>query len=132
MRIMPDDPSFPSLLHPAITMQNFVISVSLMAVLGLSACSSILDAMAHKIDVQQGNIITQDMVNELRPGMDPGQVRSILGTPLLADPFHPERWDYVYSMKRPGHKPEERHITVLFQNDRLARIEGDVRSEASP
>jgi len=113
-------------------MQNFIISVSLLAVLGLSACSSILEAMAHKIDVQQGNIITQDMIDQLQPGVDPGQVRTILGTPLLTDPFHPERWDYVYTMKQPGHKREERHITVLFQNDRLARIQGDVRSRTSP
>lgn len=113
-------------------MQNFVIGVSLLAVLGLTACSSIMSAMSHKIDVQQGNIITQDMIDQLRPGMDPGQVRAILGTPLLTDPFHPERWDYVYSMQQAGRKREERHITVLFQNDRLARIEGDVRSKASP
>ena len=50
---------------------------------------------AHKIDIQQGNYVTQDMVAKLKPGMTRSQVRFALGTPLIADPFHPDRWDYL-------------------------------------
>ena len=80
----------------------------------------------YKIDIQQGNYITQDMVAKLKPGMTRSQVRYILGTPLVADPFHADRWDYVYQMQKGGETVEFRRIFVVFENDKLARIEGDV------
>ncbi len=81
---------------------------------------------AYKIDIQQGNYISQDMVAKLKPGMTRSQVRFILGTPLVADPFHADRWDYIYRFSQRGRLKEERHITVVFEQDKLARIEGDV------
>jgi outer membrane protein assembly factor BamE len=92
-------------------------------------CSIIPSSWVHQIDVQQGNIVTQDMLGQLKPGMDHQAVREILGTPLVMDPFHPERWDYVYSLQPAGKPREQRHITVVFENERLARIEGDVRAQ---
>jgi len=80
----------------------------------------------YKVDVQQGNYITQDMVAKLKPGMTRSQVRFILGTPLIADPFHADRWDYMYQFQKRGRLTESRHITVVFDQDKLARIEGDV------
>lgn len=80
----------------------------------------------HHIDIQQGNLLTQEQVSLLKPGMTPSQVRFLLGTPLLVDPFHKNRWDYAYILQRGGKVIEQRHITVLFENDKLARIEGDV------
>jgi outer membrane protein assembly factor BamE len=80
----------------------------------------------HKIDVQQGNYISQEMVSKLKPGMTRSQVRFLLGTPLIVDPFHSDRWDYVYTFAKRGELTEQRRIVVVFDNDKLARVEGDV------
>jgi outer membrane protein assembly factor BamE len=80
----------------------------------------------HKIDIQQGNYITQDMVAKLKPGMTKSQVRFVLGTPLVADPFHTDRWDYVYVLSKKGRQVEHRRIVAVFKGDSLVRIEGDV------
>jgi outer membrane protein assembly factor BamE len=79
------------------------------------------------MDVQQGNVITQEMVDQLKPGMTRSQVRFVLGTPLVSDPFHPERWDYIYHFRKGGApEADARRLTVIFQDDSLARIVGDV------
>lgn len=93
--------------------------------LTVSGCSSLIEK-SYRIDVRQGNYVSQNMVSQLSPGMTEEQVRFIMGSPLLIDPFHTGRWDYVYRFA-PGHGPvEERHITLLFDNGKLAKIEGDV------
>lgn len=99
------------------------------AALLLAGCSyvpSIPFIGAHRIDIQQGNYVTQDMVNKLKPGMTRSQVRFALGTPLVADPFHPDRWDYVYVYESKGRLVAKRRVVVVFKNDVLERIEGDV------
>ena len=91
----------------------------------LAACGSF---NPYKIDVQQGNVLTQEMVAQLKPGQTREQVRFILGTPLLADIFHQQRWDYVYSYRkgRSG-EVETRQFSVHFDKDnRLERVSGDV------
>lgn len=80
----------------------------------------------HKIDIQQGNYVDQEMVAKLKPEMTRSQVRFILGTPLVADSFHPDRWDYVYMTGRAGNVRSQRKITVVFDGDKLKHIEGDV------
>ena len=80
----------------------------------------------HKIDIQQGNYVTQDMVAKLKPGMSKSQVRFALGTPLVIDPFHTDRWDYVYVLQKGGRIVEQRRIVVVFDADKLVRIDGDV------
>jgi outer membrane protein assembly factor BamE len=85
----------------------------------------------YKIDIQQGNYVTQDMVAKLKPGMSKSQVRFALGTPLIVDPFHTERWDYVYELKKRGRVIEHRRIVVLFADDKLIRIDGDVAPTAA-
>ena len=80
----------------------------------------------HKIEIKQGNYVTQDMVNKLKPGMTRSQVRFALGTPLIADPFHPDRWDYVYVYEAKGRLVAKRRIAVVFKDDVLLRVEGDV------
>ena len=87
---------------------------------------------AHRIDVQQGNVLTQDAVNQLRPGMSQRQVRFLLGTPLLSDPFHLDRWDYVYLMHYGNGKTEEKRVSVFFEQDKLTRIEGTMHPGAKP
>ena len=97
-------------------------------VLLLAGCQSVTlpGLSAHKIDIQQGNVVTQDMVAKLKPGMSRSQVRFALGTPLIADPFHADRWDYVYVMHKKGKLVAQRRIVAVFQDDKLVRIEGDV------
>jgi outer membrane protein assembly factor BamE len=80
----------------------------------------------HKIDIQQGNAVTQEMVAKLQPGMTRNQVRFVLGTPLLVDPFRTDRWDYYYSYMKGGDLVEQRRMVVFFKDDKLDRIEGDV------
>jgi outer membrane protein assembly factor BamE len=79
----------------------------------------------YKIDINQGNYITQDMVEKLKVGQTKQQVRTVLGTPLLSDPFHADRWDYVYQFQRNRKVVESRQFTVYFASDKLARWEGD-------
>jgi len=81
---------------------------------------------AHRIDIQQGNYVTQEMVDRLKPGMSRSQVRFGLGTPLVADLFHPDRWDYVFVLQKKGRIVEQRRIVAVFQEDKLVRIEGGV------
>ncbi|MCY4211448.1 MAG: outer membrane protein assembly factor BamE [Gammaproteobacteria bacterium] len=80
----------------------------------------------YRIDIQQGAIIDGDMLARLKPGMDKNQVQFIMGTPPLVDPFHADRWDYVYTFSKGGHQRKQRHITLHFEDDKLAHIDGDV------
>lgn len=100
-------------------------SLLLATLLGLilSACSYI---SPYKIEIQQGNVLTQEAVAQLKPGMTRTQVRYLLGTPLLTDTFHADRWDYVYSLRQKGKLTEERHIALYFSGDSLVRVAGDV------
>lgn len=89
----------------------------------LSGCGFIPGV--YKIDVQQGNVVTQDMVDQLRPGMTQRQVRFIMGTPLLQDTFHPDRWDYLYSMKSGRQDREQERISLNFEDNKLVGLSGD-------
>ena len=93
---------------------------------GCSGSYSIPGFRAYRIDVQQGNAITQEMVAKLKPGMTRAQVRFTLGTPLVVDPFRKDRWDYVYLYEKPGAPREYRHVAVFFKDDRLERLESDI------
>lgn len=102
---------------------------ALAACVGLSACSYVPKVVTeYRIDVQQGNVLSQEMVSQLKPGQTRDQVRFILGTPMLADVFHAQRWDYVYRFQngRTG-AVESRRLSVYFnQEGRLERVAGDV------
>ena len=79
----------------------------------------------YKIDIQQGNVITQDMIDKLKPGMTKVQVKFIMGTPLIADTFNQNRWDYFYGMK-PATGPEVRErMAIFFKDDKLSSLRGD-------
>ena len=78
----------------------------------------------YKIDVQQGNYITQDLVDRLKPGMTKAEVKGILGTPLLTDAFHANRWDYFFSNKPHRMKEERSRVSVFFQDEKLVSVEG--------
>ncbi len=80
----------------------------------------------YRMVIQQGNFISQEMVAQLKPGMTKEQVRFILGTPLVTDIFHAERWDYVFFREMPNGKREQRNLSVVFENSKLARVLGDL------
>lgn len=104
-------------------------SVAFLAMLLLGACSNVPRIVTeYRIDVQQGNVLTQEMVSQLRPGLTRDQVRFVLGTPLLVDMFHADRWDYVYSLQKGrSNEIERRRFTVFFDADgKLYRVAGDV------
>jgi outer membrane protein assembly factor BamE len=114
--IRPNPPGFP-------TMRHFLISALLLSL--LAGCGATRFG-PHRIDVQQGNALDQDNVARLKTGLNRSQVRFLLGTPLLDDPFHNNRWDYVYLYYREGNLAEQRRISLFFDGDTLVRIEGDM------
>lgn len=94
----------------------------------LSACNNIgsMDFPGvYKISIPQGNIITQEMVDQLRPGMTKRQVIFVMGTPLVRDPYHQDRWDYVYNFQPGGGERGQERLSVLFENDQLVSLSGD-------
>jgi outer membrane protein assembly factor BamE len=80
----------------------------------------------YRIEIQQGNYVSQEMIAQLKPGMTKEQVRFVLGTPMVTDIFHSDRWDYVYWREAPNGARETRKVTVLFEQGQLARVDGDV------
>ncbi|HET8711630.1 MAG TPA: outer membrane protein assembly factor BamE [Spongiibacteraceae bacterium] len=99
--------------------------IAVSALLSLSACSNLEFPWVYRIDIDQGNIITQDMVNKLRPGMTRDQVKYVMGSPLVIDPFHPDRWDYVYTLRTGKGKRTREQLTVFFKDDTLVSLSGD-------
>lgn len=115
--------------------RNLVVCLLMLSVLGACSSTRIGGIGPHRIDVQQGNALDQESVAKLKPGLSRSQVRFLLGTPLLVDPFHPNRWDYVYTFHKAGKLTEQKRITLFFDNDVLQRMEGDVpvaETAASP
>jgi outer membrane protein assembly factor BamE len=106
------------------------ILIILSALLALSACKQNVELPAlispYRIDIQQGNVVTQEMVSKLKAGMTRAQVRFVLGSPLVTDMFHGDRWDYVYLMQKQGKADERRRLTVIFDGDKMVTLEGDI------
>lgn len=78
----------------------------------------------YRINVEQGNVVTEEMVEQLRPGLNRRQVRYIMGTPLIEDAFHENRWDYRYVLRNGNESLSETQLTLWFEGDELARVEG--------
>jgi outer membrane protein assembly factor BamE len=108
-------------------MQKLLISLLFVASLLSSGCSTSKIPGVYRPDVQQGNVVTQEMVNKLRPGMSRQQVQYIMGTPLLVDVFHQNRWEYLYSMEPGNEDRQQERISIYFEDGRLTRIAGDFR-----
>ena len=99
-----------------------IISLTLSAVLLLGGCSS------YKMEIQQGNYISREELALVKPGMSAAQVQATLGTPLLVDDFHKDRWDYVFYLKAPDGSTQRSSVTVFFQNG----VVRDIRNDAAP
>ncbi len=123
--MMPPDPTVLELNQ---TMRKLLIPSVIFASLLLGGCTSVDKIpFVHRIDVQQGNVVTQENVDLLKPGMSKRQVRFTLGTPMIADAFHADRWDYVYRMEPGKGEIEQKRLTLYFKGDALSSITGDYR-----
>lgn len=107
-------------------MKKLLIFTLSIASLALNGCS------VYHLDIQQGNVIEPKKLALLEPGMDKQKVRFIMGTPLLIDPFHPNRWDYVYTMEKNDHPRQEQRVTLFFDGDHLAHIEKHLNPAIKP
>jgi outer membrane protein assembly factor BamE len=104
---------------------KFRVPSIVLAALALAAC-------VYRIDIQQGNLLDEGDINQVDVGMTRSQVQFLLGTPMVSDSFHRDRWDYAYYYRR-GRSPEaiRRWVVVHFVNDRVARIDRDLELEPS-
>ncbi len=106
------------------------LSLILCAALALAGCESLqrTDSLfglitPYRIDIVQGNAITKEQAALVKPGLTKLQVRDVLGTPMLADPFHAERWDYIFTLRRPGAALQRRSVVVYFEGDAVKSVE---------
>jgi outer membrane protein assembly factor BamE len=101
------------------------------------ACIALLSALSgcgfvYKIDVQQGNYVPEDVAAKVQVGMTKPQVRALLGTPLLNDIFHANRWDYFFSSVKGGKPADRTRFSIFFENDKVVRFEGKARPALPP
>ena len=94
----------------------------------VTGCSNYIPA--YKIDVQQGNILTQEDIDQIKIGMDKDKIQYIIGSPTITDPFHEDRWDYAYSLKPGWGDLEKKNITLYFENNILVKTSGTVEPRA--
>ncbi len=97
---------------------------TVIALIALTACSSLQFPGVYRITVDQGNIVTQEMVDQLRPGMTRSQVQFILGSPMLEHTFASQRWDYVYTTQDGIQERKQKRLTVFFEGDRMSHFVG--------
>ena len=108
-------------------MQKVLTYWVLGASLATSGCSWLNDIpFVYKPDIQQGNVLEQEMVDQLRPDMSKTQAAYVLGTPMLQDVFHQDRWDYVYRLKEGRADTVSHRVSLWFEDNRLVRMEGDL------
>lgn len=103
-----------------------LVSLLLVAA-ALSGCG-----LVYRIDVQQGNYVPEDVAAKVQVGMTKPQVRALLGTPLLSDIFHANRWDYYFSSVKGGKAEDRTRLSVFFENDKVVRVEGKARPALPP
>ena len=120
-------------LTPIAWLRPLVGAVLVTALVGCSTVEKVATSVStlggritpYKIDVLQGNVVTREQAELLKPGMERDDVRNLLGTPLLTSVFHGQRWDYVFTFRRQGAEPQQRKLSVSFTGDRLERFEAD-------
>ena len=105
----------------------------LFASLVLSACTMPKLGLprVHKITIQQGNVLTQEMVDQLKPGMTRNQVRFVLGDPVTRNRFNEDRWDYLYYIDIPGQYKEKTYLSLIFEQDLLASFSSNLSPSAA-
>ncbi len=108
-----------------------LITFSILISSQVSGCSKRADGsvkipLVYRQDIQQGNVIEQSMIDKLEPGMTRAKVKFIMGTPLLVDPFHTNRWEYIYSNEPGSGERVQRRVSLYFEDDKLTHIEGNI------
>jgi outer membrane protein assembly factor BamE len=115
-------PSAPSLLAAALLLPLLLASAGCASY--LQSSDNILGVITpYKVEIVQGNVVTKEQIEAIKPGMARVQVRDVLGSPLLTDIFHADRWDYVFTIKRQGTEPQQRNVVVLFDGERLKSVQ---------
>jgi outer membrane protein assembly factor BamE len=117
---------------PTMILRSRPLAATLLAsMLALAGCESLQSSdnflgvvTPYKVEVVQGNVVTKEQAALIKPGMSRAQVRDILGSPLLTDAFHADRWDYVFTIRRQGTEPQRRRIVVRFEAEHLTSMEG--------
>lgn len=112
------------------------IKITILSIM-LASCSEmampkLFTLNPYTIQVRQGNLITPEMLDKVRVGLPGAQVRAILGAPLIEDPFHANRWDYVYYLKQGDQLADMQRLTLYFKDDKLARIDDSHMPKQSP
>ncbi|HSI52011.1 MAG TPA: outer membrane protein assembly factor BamE [Ideonella sp.] len=116
------------------------VAAALMAASLLGGCAYVSRTMSegitsvitpYKVEIVQGNVVTSEQIAQIKPGRSRNDVRDILGSPLLADPFHGERWDYVFTLRRPGTEAQKRSVVIRFKGDTVETVDAppDMPSE---
>ena len=103
-----------------------------MRFLAIAAACAVLTGCVYKIEVQQGNYVTQDAVAKMKEGMTKAEVRQALGTPLLVDVFHSNRWDYYFSQEKGRKREESKRFSVFFKDDKVVSFGGTNQPPAPP
>lgn len=116
-----------------ITRPRLVRAALLLAGLGsIAGCNTVTSAMSdgitsvitpYRVEVVQGNVVTREQIAAIKPGVPRSRVRDVLGSPLVADPFHAQRWDYVFLIRRPGTEPQQRSVVVLFEGELVKSVD---------
>jgi outer membrane protein assembly factor BamE (lipoprotein component of BamABCDE complex) len=104
---------------------SLVVVATVAAILVVTGCAWAPTWGVYKIDINQGNFVTQDLVDKVRAGQSKSQVKVLLGTPLVSDAFHANRWDYIYRFETSGRVREEHRLTVLFEDDKVVKWSND-------
>jgi outer membrane protein assembly factor BamE len=115
-------------------MRKPLLYSTLLAGLSVASCSMVLNNLpgVYTVDVQQGNIVDQSMVDQLRPGMSKRQVLYIMGSPMLKDVLHENHWEYLYSNQPGGEARQQKRITLYFQDDKIVGLQGDFKPSKLP
>jgi len=105
-------------------------ALAALAACSLAGCASLQSSdnllgviTPYRIEVVQGNVVTQEQIARVQPGLTRAQVRDIMGSPLLTDPFHADRWDYVFTIRRQGAEPQRRAVVLIFEDDKLKSVD---------
>lgn len=125
-------------MHRLAPLRPLAVLAGAAAALAVGGCTGLRDAnrdffgvlTPYRIDVVQGNVVTKEQMARVKPGMTRDQVRAVLGSPLLADAFHANRWDYIFTIRRQGTEPQRRSVVLEFEADRLKTVDApDLPSE---
>lgn len=119
----------PGLQHPQLRSTAALVLTCLMTAATVTGCGFVGFPGVYKIDVEQGNLVDQEMIEQLQPGMSRRQARFIMGSPLVEDTFNPDRWDYPYVIRNGQDIIREAQVTLIFEGDILKNVEGDYLPE---